>query len=257
MGRNGSHKAICYENIGMLQNFHGLTSITADTCFKIDSQEKEKCGFIGPVYALESFFHKRIPIWKRAMDIVGSISCIIIFSPIMLAIACAIKLTSKGPVLFKQQRSGFGGKPFSFYKFRSMVVDAECMKNDLLEYNHREGPVFKMKDDPRITRIGNFIRKWSLDELPQLFNVMLGDMSLVGPRPPTLDEVARYEKWQDWRLEIKPGITCLWQIYARDDKSFDNWVRLDIEYIERRSLLLDMKILFNTVPAVLSCRGAC
>lgn len=257
MGKNGSHKSIGYENIEMLQNFHGLTGITDDTCFKIDSQEKEKYGFIGPVYELKSFFHKRIPIWKRAMDIVGSISCIIIFSPIMLAIACAIKLTSKGPVLFKQQRSGFGGKPFSFYKFRSMVVDADHMKNDLLEYNHREGPVFKMKNDPRITHIGNFIRKWSLDELPQLFNVLLGDMSLVGPRPPTLDEVVRYEKWQDWRLEIKPGITCLWQIYARDDKSFDNWVRLDIEYIERRSLLLDLKILFNTVPAVLSCRGAC
>jgi len=183
----------------------------------------------------------------RALDIVGSVAIILLTVPLMLAVVLLIKIFSGGGVLYKQKRVGKNGKIFTLCKFRTMINNSE----------EHTGPVWAAKDDSRVTPIGRVLRTTRLDELPQLFNVMLGDMSLVGPRPPTLDEVARYEKWQDWRLEIKPGITCLWQIYARDDKSFDNWVRLDIEYIERRSLLLDLKILFNTVPAVLSCRGAC
>jgi lipopolysaccharide/colanic/teichoic acid biosynthesis glycosyltransferase len=202
------------------------------------------------------FLCRPIPVWKRSMDIVGAIVGLVVFSPIMLAIAIVIKLTSKGPIIFIQERAGLGGKPFNFYKFRSMVIDADARKKDLIEFNERTGPVFKMTDDPRVTPVGKFIRKWSLDELPQFYNVLKGDMSLVGPRPPTLDEVAQYYNWQDMRLEINPGITCLWQIYGRHKSSFDDWVRLDIEYSRRQSLLLDLKILLLTLPAVLSRRGA-
>ena len=207
--------------------------------------------------SLEPLFLRPLPLGKRAVDIVGATVALIVFSPIMVAVAIAIKLTSIGPVTFKQQRAGLGGRPFMFYKFRSMVIDAEARKKNLLKHNERTGPAFKMTDDPRVTRVGNFIRKWSLDELPQLFNVLRGDMSLVGPRPPILDEVLHYETWQDRRLYVTPGITCLWQVYARHDKCFDRWARLDIEYILKRSPLLDLKILLKTPLAVLSRKGAC
>ena len=137
-----------------------------------------------------------------------------------------------------------------------MNVDADEKKSELLQFNERTGPVFKMENDPRVTRLGFFLRKWSLDELPQFINVLLGDMSLVGPRPPTLDEVEKYQSWHNYRLEIKPGITCIWQVYARHEKSFENWVRLDIKYRKEQSLLLDMKLIALTLPAVLSRRGA-
>ncbi len=208
------------------------------------------------VNGLEQIFVRRIPIWKRAMDIVGALVGLTVFSPLMLAVAIAIKLTSKGPVIFKQKRAGLGGKPFTFYKFRSMVIDAEEKKKQLMQFNFRTGPVFKMNDDPRVIPVGKFIRKWSFDELPQFYNVLKGDMSLVGPRPPTLDEVPQYDNWQKRRLEVKPGITCLWQINARHESDFDNWVRLDIEYVKKKSLLLDIKILLLTLPAVLSRKGA-
>lgn len=257
-GRNGSQKAIGYENIEISQNFNGSKKITTNTCSENASQKNWEHGIlnIGTAFALEPLFYKNVPLWKRAMDIVCSVSCIIIFSPIMIAVACVIKLTSKGPVLFKQQRSGLGGRPFTFYKFRSMVFGAEHKKKELMKYNFRTGPVFKMKDDPRITLVGRFIRKWSIDELPQLFNVLRGDMSTIGPRPPTIDEVPQYDRWHNRRLDIKPGITCLWQAYARQNKCFDNWVRMDIEYARKYSLLLDMKILLKTIHTVLSCKGA-
>ena len=151
---------------------------------------------------------------------------------------------------------GIVGKHFTFYKFRSMVVDAEYKKKHLLESNERKGPVFKMANDPRLTSVGKFIRRWSIDELPQFFNVLIGDMSLVGPRPPTLDEVPEYDNWHNRRLEIKPGITCIWQVYARHSKCFDNWVRMDIEYARKQSLLFDLKILFITIPAIVAGKGA-
>jgi len=205
---------------------------------------------------IKNLFTKKAPAWKRIVDIVGSSLLILVFSPFMIATAAAIKLTSKGPVIFKQQRAGVGGKPFTFYKFRSMVTDAEEKKKELLKYNLRTGPVFKMVNDPRVTLVGNIIRKWSLDEMPQFFNVLKGDMSLVGPRPPTLDEVPKYINWHKRRLDLKPGITCIWQIYARHNKCFENWVRLDIEYARSQSFLLDLKILLLTVPAVISQKGA-
>jgi lipopolysaccharide/colanic/teichoic acid biosynthesis glycosyltransferase len=190
------------------------------------------------------------------MDIAGSLAAILFFGPLMLGVAIAVKLTSEGPIIFRQKRAGLGGKPFDFYKFRSMVVDAERHKRELARFNERTGPVFKMTNDPRVTPIGKFIRKWSLDELPQFFNVLKGDMSLVGPRPPTLDEVEEYEIWQGRRLEVKPGITCLWQVTARQDRDFERWVRLDIEYERRQSFLFDLKILFMTPLAVISRKGA-
>ncbi len=206
---------------------------------------------------MELLFLRSLPLWKRAMDIVVTALTLILLSPIMIAVAVTIKLTSTGPVIFKQQRAGLGGQPFTFYKFRSMVVDAEARKKDLLKHNERTGPAFKMTDDPRVTRIGTFLRKWSLDELPQLFNVLKGDLSLVGPRPLPIQEMLQQNRWQNERLSITPGITCLWQVYARQDKSFDRWSRLDIEYITKRSPLLDLKILLMTLPAVLSRKGAC
>jgi len=205
----------------------------------------------------ETLFYRPLPIWKRIMDIVGAIVALIVFSPMMLIVAMAIKLTSKGPVFFTQQRAGLGGRPFTFYKFRSMTIDAEARKKELLKHNERTGPAFKMTDDPRVTHVGDFIRKWSIDELPQLFNVLRGDLSLVGPRPLPIEEASQHDQWQDRRLCITPGITCLWQVYARHDKCFDRWTRLDIEYITRRSPLLDIKILLRTLPAVLSRKGAC
>jgi lipopolysaccharide/colanic/teichoic acid biosynthesis glycosyltransferase len=210
-----------------------------------------------PAQPLEPLFAQPLPLWKRTIDITGSSVAIILLSPVMLAAASAVKLTTPGPIFFKQLRSGWRARPFMCFKFRSMVADADQRKHELMEHNHRTGPVFKMVDDPRITRVGKFIRKWSIDELPQLFNVLKGDMSLVGPRPPTLDEVEEYRLWHDRRLEVTPGITCLWQITARHDKCFERWVRLDLEYARRRSFWFDLQILLRTLPAVISRRGAC
>jgi len=207
--------------------------------------------------ALHPVFFDKMSVWKRFIDILLSTVALVALSPLMLLVAIAVKVTSKGPVFFKQQRAGLGGKPFTFLKFRTMKADADEMKSQLLAYNERTGPVFKMENDPRVTWIGKRLRQWSLDELPQFINVLKGDMSLVGPRPPIMDEVEQYKTWHNYRLEIKPGITCIWQVYARDDKSFENWVRLDIKYRREQSFLLDMKLIALTLPAVLSRRGAC
>lgn len=206
--------------------------------------------------SLQPVFFDKMSVWKRLGDIIMSSIALVALSPLMVVIAIAVKFTSKGPVFFEQHRAGLGGKPFRFLKYRTMNVDADEKKSELLQFNERTGPVFKMENDPRVTRLGHFLRKWSLDELPQFINVFLGDMSLVGPRPPTLDEVKKYENWHNYRLEIKPGITCIWQVYARHEKSFENWVRLDIKYRKEQSLLLDMKLIALTLPAVLSRRGA-
>ncbi len=227
---------------------------SAELAFKPVPSSAKNC--VRPVLKFQSFLVHRVPVWKRILDIVGATLGLVIFSPIMLAVAIGIKLESKGPIIHTQKRSGLGGKHFTFYKFRSMFFGAEHKKKELMKYNYRRGPVFKMKDDPRITRVGSFIRKWSIDELPQFFNVLRGDMSMIGPRPPTIDEVPQYDRWHNRRLDIKPGITCLWQAYARQNKCFDNWVRMDIEYAKKCSLLLDMKILLKTISAVLSCKGA-
>ncbi len=193
---------------------------------------------------------------RRAMDVVLSVFLLILASPVMLIAAAAIRITSKGPVLFKQQRCGLHGRPFVMHKFRSMVDDAEQRRVEMEALNEMDGPVFKSSTDPRITALGRVLRRFSIDELPQLYNVLRGDMSLVGPRPPLPQEVEGYERWQRRRLSMKPGITCLWQISGRNQVGFDEWMKLDLSYIDNWSLLLDLKILIKTVPVVLLGKGA-
>jgi exopolysaccharide biosynthesis polyprenyl glycosylphosphotransferase len=192
---------------------------------------------------------------KRTIDRIGSLVGIILASPIMLACAIAISLESRGPILFKQVRSGRNGRPFYLYKFRTMCLGAEQKKSQLLKHNEMSGPVFKMKRDPRITPIGAFLRKYSLDELPQFFNVLRGEMSLVGPRPPLPKEVARYDTWQRRRLSVKPGLTCLWQVNGRNAVDFEDWMKLDLQYIDNWSLWLDLRIMAKTIPTVLRGTG--
>lgn len=194
---------------------------------------------------------------KRALDVAGSIALIILFAPVFAIIALLIKLEDGGPILFRQVRVGRFGRQFKMLKFRSMCVDAEAKLKALLEKNqHREGVTFKLKDDPRITRIGKILRKTSFDELPQFFNVLVGDMSLVGPRPPVPREVALYTSADRRRLAITPGITCLWQIGGRAEIDFPGQVQLDVQYIESQTFWGDIRILLKTVPAVLSSKGA-
>jgi exopolysaccharide biosynthesis polyprenyl glycosylphosphotransferase len=203
----------------------------------------------------------RAPAWqrglKRSIDIVGSLVLLVLLSPLFLITSLAIALTSRGPILFSQERVGYMGRRFRFLKFRSMCHDAEERKGELLELNHHDyGPIFKVRDDPRMTPVGKLIRRLSIDELPQLFHVLTGDMSLVGPRPPLPDEVATYGRREALRLTVKPGMTCIWQVSGRSELDFDTWVDMDLEYIRSWSLWLDLKLLFRTVPAVVSGRGA-
>ena len=193
---------------------------------------------------------------KRLMDITASAAALILLAPLIAVIAAAIKLGSPGPVLFSQIRLGCNGRPFRFVKFRSMTVGADDLRDELAALNEVSGPVFKMRADPRITRVGRFLRRTSLDELPQLWHVLRGEMSLVGPRPPIPEEVQNYEPWQRERLAVTPGLTCIWQVSGRSDIPFERWVQMDIEYVRTRTLWLDLKILFKTLPAVLTGRGA-
>lgn len=194
---------------------------------------------------------------KQVLDYAGGVGLLVLGSPLFLLCALLIRLTSGGPVIFRQQRAGLNGRPFVMYKFRSMRPGAEDAQGELAARNEMDGPVFKLRDDPRVTPLGRFLRRHSLDELPQLWNVLRGEMSLVGPRPLPLDEVARFaDTAQRRRLSVKPGLTCLWQIRGRNDiASFEDWVRLDLEYIDQWSLWLDLKILFATVPVALFGRG--
>ncbi len=193
---------------------------------------------------------------KRVLDIIISLVALIILAPFFLLIAIAIKLDDGQAVFYEWQVVWFNKKPFTSWKFRSMVVDADKQKEGLMDKNEMQGPVFKLKDDPRITRVGRFLRKYSLDELPQIYSVLKGDMSLVGPRPPLVSEVSRFDKWYRRKLSVKPGITCLWQVQGRNKISkLDQWVRLDLEYIDNWSLWLDLKILFKTVGVVLAGSG--
>lgn len=193
---------------------------------------------------------------KRTMDIVFSALALAILLPLVfLPLAIAIRLDSKGQIFFSQIRSGLNGRPFKMWKFRSMVNNAEQLRAELESRNEQAGPVFKIKEDPRITRIGRFIRRTSLDELPQLFNVLLGEMSIVGPRPPIPAEVEKYERWQKRRLSMRPGLTCVWQVSGRNRVDFDNWMRLDLQYIDQWSLWLDIKLILQTVPVLLKMEG--
>lgn len=193
---------------------------------------------------------------KRSLDIIVSLVGLVVLAPLLLLTAIVIKLNSPGPLFFRQERNGMNGRKFTLLKFRSMVAGAEKMQEELLALNEMDGPVFKITNDPRMTGIGRFLRKTSLDELPQLINVLKGDMSLVGPRPPIPGEVTNYKTWQRRRLSMRPGITCFWQISGRNEVNFEQWMKLDLEYIDNWSLWLDLKILFKTIPVVLFGTGA-
>ena len=193
---------------------------------------------------------------KRIIDIVASFTGLILLSPLILIVSMLIKLESKGEVIFKQKRVGLNGKEFYMYKFRSMVINAEELKEQLESQNEMSGPMFKIKDDPRITKVGKFIRKTSIDELPQLINVIKGDMSLVGPRPSLPKEVEKFEQWMMERLEVKPGLTCIWQISGRNNIDFEDWMKLDIKYVRERSLALDFKLIFKTIFVLFGDKNA-
>ncbi|MEZ6018304.1 MAG: sugar transferase [Planctomycetota bacterium] len=209
-----------------------------------------------PVQDLYPLFLEELPLWRRVIDICVATLLLMLLLPFFCVVALCVKLDSPGPVLFVQWRAGRGGRPFRFYKFRSMYIDAEQRKGELTEQNEQVGPIFKIRQDPRITRIGRWIRKASIDEMPQLWNVLIGDMTLVGPRPPTLDEVAAYEAWQRERLDITGGLTCIWQVSGRSEIGFEEWVRMDLEYKRHRSPLFDVKLLWRTIGAVFTGRGA-
>jgi exopolysaccharide biosynthesis polyprenyl glycosylphosphotransferase len=193
---------------------------------------------------------------KRAFDMFVAGTVLFLLSPLLVGIAVAIRLDSRGPVFFRQRRVGLNGRQFTMLKFRSMHVDAEARLEALKAHNEMDGPVFKMRNDPRITRVGRFLRKTSLDEFPQFLNVLSGEMSVVGPRPPIPAEVRQYKAWQRRRLSMKPGITCIWQVSGRNDIDFDHWMELDLEYIDHWSLWRDFEICLRTIPAVLTARGA-
>ena len=194
---------------------------------------------------------------KRILDIICSTLGLIILSPVLLIVAILIKLESKGPVIFSQKRVGLNGNEFKMYKFRSMVQNAEELKEKLAKQNEMSGPMFKMKDDPRVTKVGKFIRKTSIDEIPQLINVIKGDMSLVGPRPSLPKEVAKFEPWMLDRLNVKPGLTCYWQVSGRNNIDFIEWMKLDLQYVEDRSFLLDLKLIFKTFFVLFGDKNAC
>ena len=218
-----------------------------DNRFKFEEEFDEVAITIdySEILAKESILYS---VTKRLIDIVGSLCGIILLSPLFLIVAILIKLEDpKGKVFFAQERNGRYPKTFKMYKFRSMVHNAEDLLKDLMDRNEQTGPVFKINDDPRITKVGKFIRKTSIDELPQLFNVLKGDMSLVGLRPPIPHEVDQYNSYQMQRLAVKPGLTCIWQVSGRNNIGFDEWVEMDIEYIKTRNLWLDIKLIFKTV----------
>ncbi|MCC7075419.1 MAG: sugar transferase [Deltaproteobacteria bacterium] len=193
---------------------------------------------------------------KRMTDIVCSAFALVVLSPLLATVALMIKLESPGPIFFKQARVGLLGAHFNLLKFRSMVVNADAMKDKLLAQNEQNGPVFKMKHDPRVTRIGRFIRKFSIDELPQLVNILRGDMTIVGPRPAVPREVAQYRLWQRRRLSVRPGLTCYWQVGGRNEIGFEEWMQLDLRYVDNWSLVEDIKLIAATVPVVLLGKGA-
>jgi lipopolysaccharide/colanic/teichoic acid biosynthesis glycosyltransferase len=209
-----------------------------------------------PVRRMDALFVRPLPRWKRGLDIAGALAGIVLFSPLLLLGAVAVRLSSPGPILFRQWRSGEGSRRFVIYKFRTMYIDAELRKQQLLEFSEQDGPAFKIKRDPRITRIGRLLRRTSIDELPQLFNVLKGEMSLVGPRPLPCDESDECLPWQKGRLDVTPGLTCIWQVKGRSRVSFDEWVRMDLRYVRTRGLLCDLSLIAQTVLAVVGGRGA-
>lgn len=203
----------------------------------------------------EFFFAQGHPVWKRALDVAGGTVGLVASLPILAVAAAAVKLTSQGPAFFRQEREGHGGRRFHMWKLRTMQVDAEAQKHELRKYSQQDGPAFKMKRDPRTTAVGRFLRWSSMDELPQFWNVIKGDMSLVGPRPLPTEESHACEGWQRRRLQVRPGMTCTWQVCERGNVTFDEWVRMDLRYAKKRNLFEDIKLLAMTLPSLLMQRG--
>lgn len=193
---------------------------------------------------------------KRTVDIIGALIGLTVLFPILLIVSILIKIETKGPVIFSQNRVGKQGKVFKMYKFRSMVANAEYLKEKLLKHNERNGPMFKIKKDPRITKVGSFIRKTSIDELPQLVNILMGDMSIVGPRPSLPEEVNQFEGWMLDRLKVRPGLTCYWQVEGRNNIDFIEWMKLDIKYVRERNITIDLKLIFKTFFVLLGDKNA-
>lgn len=252
-----THRAQIQEAIRVCERF-GIPFALPANRFRIARAEPRDRTALSDGYVhYLSFRHKPVQLLlKRAFDIFASSVAIALLSPIFIGVAIAIKLTSKGPVLFRQPRVGRYGRMFNMLKFRSMVVNAEELKAKLMAQNEQTGPVFKMTRDPRVTGIGRFIRKYSIDELPQFINVLRGEMTIVGPRPPVPSEVAQYEAWQRRRLSVRPGITCVWQVSGRNQIGFEEWMYLDMQYIDNWSITQDFQLIFKTVPVVLFGKGA-
>jgi lipopolysaccharide/colanic/teichoic acid biosynthesis glycosyltransferase len=206
--------------------------------------------------SLDLAFASPLPAWKRGMDVTVAGVALACLLPLLALIALAIRLSSGSPVIFRQRRAGLMGRPFEIYKFRTMVVDAEARQKDLRHLSEQDGPAFKLTRDPRVTRLGGFLRKTSLDELPQLWNVLKGDMSLVGPRPLPCGESEECSGWQRRRMDVTPGITCIWQVKGRSSVTFHEWMRMDAAYVRTRRFLYDVQLLLLTIPAVLLRRGA-
>jgi exopolysaccharide biosynthesis polyprenyl glycosylphosphotransferase len=256
-GNGDSQRAEMQQCIRVLERF-GIPFALPASGFRFGRArpEHERAVADGYIHYL-SVRHKPVQLaFKRLLDVAASSVALGLLSPLMIGVAAGIKMTSRGPVLFKQQRVGRHGRPFNMLKFRSMIANAEELKAKLMAMNEQAGPVFKIKQDPRITPVGRFIRKFSIDEVPQLINVLRGEMSLVGPRPPVPSEVAKYEAWQRRRLSVRPGLTCVWQVSGRNEISFEEWMYLDMQYIDHWSLAQDFQLILKTVPVVLTGRGA-
>jgi len=236
----------------------GITTSVSVDLYRPKLAKLKQSDFAGvPLIVYQTSMAKEWQLFiKRILDVGISALAILILSPLLLGITLLIPRTSKGPLLFRQVRSGLNGRKFTLYKFRSMFMGAEMKLKELAKQNEMDGPVFKMKRDPRVTPLGRFMRKLSIDELPQLFNVLRGDMSLVGPRPPIPAEVEMYESWQRRRLSMKPGLTCIWQVSGRNNVDFETWMEMDLQYIDNYSLWLDFKILVRTFFVVLTGYGA-
>jgi lipopolysaccharide/colanic/teichoic acid biosynthesis glycosyltransferase len=209
-----------------------------------------------PAQPLAPLLATRLPLWKRSLDVLGAVLGLIVLSPLLLLIAGLIKATSRGPVVFCQDRAGLGGRPFTMLKFRTMHVGADKLKASLRQLSEQDGPAFKMKDDPRTTALGRILRQTSLDELPQLWNVLRGEMSLVGPRPLPVDESDSCQTWYRRRLDATPGLTCIWQVDGRSSVPFEEWMRMDARYVRSYSPVGDLLLLLRTLPAVLLQKGA-
>jgi lipopolysaccharide/colanic/teichoic acid biosynthesis glycosyltransferase len=222
--------------------------IRADSESQVRKSHLDRLSKISTVPSVH--FCPKYPTWKRTIDICGAAVGLAFAFPIIALAGIAIKLTSRGPIFFRQMRSGQYGRPFPMYKLRTMVVDAEELKAKLHELNERDGPAFKIKNDPRVTRIGNFLRKTGMDELPQLWNVLMGHMAIVGPRPLPCNEDIKCKVWQRRRLDTKPGLTCIWQISKSRKVSFDEWMRMDLHYADKRTIIGDFSLMVKTVMAV-------